>query len=56
MKAGAAGGIEAIAKAINTHISSAGVCESGCCTLRNVTCDNGKTLINTSNNKTNNVK
>ena len=30
MKAGAAGGIEAVVKAINTHIDNADVCKSGC--------------------------
>ena len=42
VKAGAAGGIEAIVKAINTHICNAGVCENGCAALRNMTV-NGKT-------------
>ena len=36
MKAGAAGGIEAVVKAINTHINNAGVCEKGCATLYNM--------------------
>ena len=35
-KAGAAGGIEAVVKAINTHIDNAGVCESGCGALSNI--------------------
>ena len=48
MKAGAAGGIEAIVKAINTHISNAAICEQGCGALNNMTAVNGKTL-----NKTN---
>ena len=41
-KAGAAGGIEAVVKAINTHISNAGVCEQGCGALLNMTANNGK--------------
>ena len=41
MKAGAAGGIEAVVKAINTHINNAGVCERGCGALSNMTF-NGK--------------
>ena len=42
MKAGEAGGIEAVVKAINTHISSADVCKNGCGTLRNMTANIGK--------------
>ena len=42
MKAGAAGGIEAVVKAINTHIDNAGVCEQGCGALNNMTANNGK--------------
>ena len=42
MKAGTAGGIEAVVKAINTHIKNAGVCESGCGALRNMIANNGK--------------
>ena len=41
MKAGAVGGIEAVVKAINTHIGNAGVCEQGCRALMNMTV-NGK--------------
>ena len=36
MKAGAAGGIEAVVKAINKHIGNAGVCDKGCATLYNM--------------------
>ena len=46
MKAGAAGGIEAVVKAIKTHINNPGVCEQGCDALCNMTL-NGK-----NNNKT----
>ena len=42
MKAGTAGGIEIVVKAINAHIDNASVCENGCCTLWNVTFNNGK--------------
>ena len=42
MKAGAAGGIEAAVKAINTHINNAGVCEFGCGALFVMTAINGK--------------
>ena len=42
MKAGAAGGIDAVVKAINTHINNAGVCENGCDALWNMTLGNGK--------------
>ena len=42
VKAGTAGGIEAVVKVINIHIDNADVCEEGCNTLRNMTCDNGK--------------
>ena len=41
MKAGAAGGIEAVVKAINKHINNAGVCEQGCGALYSMTA-NGK--------------
>ena len=47
MKAGKAGGIEAVAKAINTHINNAGVCEQGCGALWSMTVNNGKILTNT---------
>ena len=43
MKAGAAGGIEAVVKAINTHINNADVCEWGCGALLSIITDNGKT-------------
>ena len=49
MKAGAAGGIEAVVKTINTHINNAGVCEWGCGALNNMT-------VNGKNNKTANNK
>ena len=42
MKAGAAGGIEAVVKAINTHIDNAGVCENGFGALISMTEFNGK--------------
>ena len=42
MKAGTVGGIEAVAKAINAHISSADACYAGCYALGNMTGDNGK--------------
>ena len=42
MKAGAAEGIEAAVKAINTHIDNADVCENGCIALMSMTFDNGK--------------
>ena len=42
MKAGAAGGIEAVVKAINTHINNAGVCEQGCGALNNMTFNSSK--------------
>ena len=41
VKAGTAGGIEAVVKAINTHINNADVCEQGCGALWNMTV-NGK--------------
>ena len=41
VKAGAAGGIEAAVKAINTHINNADVCEWGCGALCNMTENNG---------------
>ena len=45
MKAGAAGGIEAVVKVISTHINNAGVCENGCGALRNMTVNNGKNTV-----------
>ena len=45
MKAGTTGGIEAVVKAINTHISNAGVCEAGCGALWSMTI-NSKALTN----------
>ena len=44
MKAGKAGGVEAVVKAINIHIGNVDVCEKGCASLNNMTEDNGKTL------------
>ena len=41
VKAGAAEGIDAAVKAINTHINNADVCEKGCSALCNMTV-NGK--------------
>ena len=37
MKAITAGGIEAVVKVINTHISNVNVCENGCSALWNMT-------------------
>ena len=42
MKAGAAGGVEAVVKAINTHINNTNVCKQGCTVLGNMTLNNGK--------------
>ena len=42
MKAGTTGGIEAVAKAISTHIDNASVCEQGCGAFLNMTAINGK--------------
>ena len=42
VKAGAAGGIEAVVKAINTHIKNAGVCHFGCGALWCMTESNSK--------------
>ena len=44
MKAGTEGGIEAVVKAINTHVDNADVCENGCGALWSMTKDNGKQL------------
>ena len=41
IRAGTAGGIEAVIKVINTHIDNAGACEWGCRALWNMTA-NGK--------------
>ena len=53
MKAGAAGGIEAVVKAVNTHIENPNVCENGCQALSNMIENNGKTLIKNKQNKMN---
>ena len=45
MKAGATGGIEAVVKAISTHISDASVCQKGCGALKSMALNNGKMLI-----------
>ena len=42
MKAGTAGGIEAVVKAINAHINNVDVCYAGCRVLWNMTLDDGK--------------
>ena len=42
VKVGTVGGIEAVAKAISTHISNADVCKNGCGALWNMTANNGK--------------
>ena len=42
MKAGAAGGIEAVVKAINTHINNSYVCRTGCGALNNMANNNSK--------------
>ena len=47
MKAGAAGGIETVTKAINTHIDNAGVCHFGCGAIWNMTGGNGKNTYKT---------
>ena len=41
MKTGAAGGIDAVVKTINTHIDNADVCKQGCWALMSMTV-NGK--------------
>ena len=43
MKAGEAGGIEVVVKAMNIHIGSAEICEQGCMSLLNMTA-NSKSL------------
>ena len=53
MKAGKAGGVEAVIRAINTHINNTDVCENGCSALWNII-NNGKNTDKT--NKTNYVK
>ena len=50
VKAGAAGGIEAAVKAINTHINNADVCYAGCCALWNMTLNGKNTLTKTTTN------
>ena len=46
VKAGATGGIDAVVKAINTHIDNAGVCYQGCGALMSMAV-NGKTTDKT---------
>ena len=45
MKAESTGGIEAVVKAISTHINNADVCERGCIALANMTVNNGKSIV-----------
>ena len=47
MKAGKAGGIKAVIKAINTNIYNADMCEKGCGALNNMTYNNGKSTNKT---------
>ena len=47
MKAGAAGGIEAVVKVVNTHVKDAGACFQGCAALSSMTANNGKIQIKT---------
>ena len=42
VKAVAAGGIDAIVRAMNTHINNADVCEYGCCALCNMAINRSK--------------
>ena len=53
MKAGTTGGIEAVVKAINTHIDNPGVCKRGCGVFWNMTVNNGKTSDKTKPNEMN---
>ena len=45
VKVGTAGGIEAIVKAINTHINNTKVCQIVCAILENTALNNSKTHI-----------
>ena len=45
VKAGKAGGVEAVVKAIYTHINDSSVCLQGCGALWAMTGNNGKALI-----------
>ena len=57
MKAGAAGEVEAVVKAINAYINNAGVCEQGCKTLVSTTTIDCKNTINSNKiNKMNSFK
>ena len=42
MKAGTAGGIEAVVKAINAHINNKGICRFGCAALEKMVLRNSK--------------
>ena len=42
VKAGAAGGIDVVVKAISTHINDADVCYAGCGALKSITLNNSK--------------
>ena len=53
MKAGAAGGIEAVVKVINTHIGNIFVCKNGCNALYNMTDVNGKNATDKKKTKCN---
>ena len=47
MKAGAAGGVEAVVKAIRVHVSNPGVCKNGCGALLNMAVNGKNTEQNT---------
>ena len=53
VKAGIAGGIEAVVRAINTHINNVDVCKQGCSALWNMTANDKKHWIKATNNKWN---
>ena len=45
MKAGEAGGIEAVIQTMNAHVDNADVCKAGCGALMNMTANNGKRAL-----------
>ena len=46
VKAGKAGGIEAVVEAMKAHIGNDGVCLNGCWALKNIVLNNGKNILN----------
>ena len=56
MKVGVAGGIEAVVKAISTHVTNAGVREKGCGALKDMSANNSISTDKSKQKQTNKCK